>query len=121
MRVLVVDDSSAVRGRLAAMLREVPGVGAVDETADGESAVDLSRARGHGLVVLDLHLRGVGGLVVLPRLKHLARPPRVAVLTNETSDHHRRECLASGADYFFDKSRDFDRVLHVAAELSRRG
>src|ERR1700722_5648902 len=102
MRVLVVDDSPAVRRRIAALLREVAGVAEIDAAA----ALAMAEARAPGLVVLDLHLGGPGGLHVLASFKRLPLAPSVAVLTNDASDAHRRECLAKGADYFFDKSKE---------------
>ena len=118
MRVLVVDDSPAVRRRIAALLREVAGVAEIDEASDAAAALAMAEARAPGLVVLDLHLGGPGGLHVLASFKRLPLAPSVAVLTNDASDAHRRECLAKGADYFFDKSKEFEAVVSVASELA---
>jgi CheY-like chemotaxis protein len=120
MRVLVVDDSPAVRRRIAALLREVAGVVDVDEASDAAAALAMAEARMPGLVVLDLHLGGPGGLDVLASFKRLPHAPPVAVLTNDASDTHRRECLAKGADYFFDKSKEFEDVVHLAREMGSR-
>jgi DNA-binding NarL/FixJ family response regulator len=49
----------------------------------------------------------------LPLLKATAASPLVVVLTSHPTELHRRQCLALGADYFFDKSRDFARVVDV--------
>jgi CheY-like chemotaxis protein len=117
MRVLVVDDSPGVRRRIAALLRETEGVVDVDEAGDAASALAIAVARAPHLVVLDLHLGRDGGLDVLASLKRLSRAPSIAVLTNDASDAHRRECFAKGADYFFDKSKEFEAVARVAAEL----
>jgi DNA-binding NarL/FixJ family response regulator len=120
MRVLVVDDSPAVRRRIVARLREIPGIAEVDEASDADSALAMAAARMPRLVVLDLHLRGRGGPGMVPSFKQLPCAPSVAVLTNDASDAHRRECMAKGADYFFDKSKEFEAVASVASELASR-
>lgn len=116
MRILVVDDSPAIRARLVAMLVEVPGVEA-REAAGADEALEVIRTSRPDLVVLDLHMPGKSGLEVLPALKALPSAPVVVVLTSHPTEHHRRLCVAQGADFFFDKSRDFARVV----ELVRSG
>jgi DNA-binding NarL/FixJ family response regulator len=123
MRVLVVDDSAALRARLVALIRETFGDTLVDEAREGAGALAAVAAARPELVILDLQLPGRGGLEILASLKAASRPPRVLVLTNHATDGHRRECLARGADYFFDKSMEFERVADVLSELrqSRAG
>ncbi len=112
MRVLVVDDSPGIRSRLVALMREVPGVEPA-EAEGADTALEHVRRVGADVVILDLHMPGKSGLEILPQLKRLAAAPVVVVLTSHPTDLHRRQCLALGADYFFDKSRDFAQVLDV--------
>jgi len=119
VRVLVVDDSIAVRARVASMIREVAGVVAVDEAGNGEEALATARAHGAHLVVLDIHMPESDGFAALPRLKALVPPPIIMVLTNDPSERHRRRCVMLGADLFFDKSKHFDRALEIVTDLAR--
>jgi CheY-like chemotaxis protein len=116
VHVLVVDDCSAVRARLVALLGEGDGDCTIEEASDAAEALAAARARPPALVILDLNLPGPSGLDVLPRLKAGPAPPVVVVLTNHPTDPHRRQCLALGADHFFDKSHEFDRVVAVLHE-----
>jgi CheY-like chemotaxis protein len=117
MRVLVVDDAAIVRDRLVAMLREQGPGHTVDAARDADEALARARATAPDLVVLDIHLPGTSGLLVLPALKALPSTPRVVVLTNDAGEAHRRVCLALGADHFFDKAKEFERVLDVVAAM----
>jgi DNA-binding response OmpR family regulator len=118
MRVLVVDDSPAIRRRIVAMVREADVDARVTEASHGEEALLLAKRDPPKLVVLDLALSGDSGLDLVSPLKTSAAAPTVLVLTNHATEHHRRECLAQGADYFFDKSLEFDRVRDVVCELA---
>jgi DNA-binding NarL/FixJ family response regulator len=112
VRVLVVDDSAAIRARLAAMLRELPGVD-VREAASADEALASAAAEATDVVVLDVHMPGRSGLDVLPELKALPSAPRVLVVTSHPTELHRRQALAMGAELFLDKSREFSRVLEL--------
>jgi DNA-binding NarL/FixJ family response regulator len=120
VKVLVVDDSRAVRSRLAAMIREVEGVERVCEASNADEALDLARSFMPGLVVLDLHMPGRGGFDVLRRLRAGPGPgPTVIVLTNSASEPYRRQSAVYGAAYFFDKSTEVEQLMNVVADLSR--
>jgi CheY-like chemotaxis protein len=114
VRILVVDDSPAIRARLVAMLREVPGVEPY-EAAAADEALEAIRASAPDVVVLDVHMPGMSGIDVLPIIKALPSPPVVVILTSHPTDHHRRLSIAHGADFFFDKSLDFARVVELVA------
>ena len=119
MKVLVVDDSAAVRTRLVVLLRELPDVD-VYEAGDSTEALEAARRETLSVIVLDLHLPGENGLVLLPRLRRVRAHALVIVLTNDASPAHRRECQERGADFFFDKSNDFERIADVVASARAR-
>lgn len=112
MKVLVVDDSDAIRGRLVARVRELPGAD-VHEATRADEALALCRATRMDAVLLDLHMPGKWGLAIVASLKALSSPPLVVVMTGHPTEHHRRSSLAAGADYFFDKAHEFERALEV--------
>jgi DNA-binding NarL/FixJ family response regulator len=116
----VVDDCANVRARLAALVREIAGVDEVDERQDADGAVAHVRAHEPDLVILDVHMPGGSGIAALQRIKSEPGPPVVVILTNDPSDFNRQLCMARGADFFFDKAREFDRVLDVASLVVQR-
>jgi CheY-like chemotaxis protein len=116
VRILVVDDSAAIRARVAAMLVDVPGV-EVLEASGADEAIEIVGGRTVDFVVLDLSMPDRSGLEALAEIKRRPHPPTVIIMTNHSTSHHRRQCLARGADAFLDKSRDFDELLAIA----RRG
>jgi DNA-binding NarL/FixJ family response regulator len=73
-------------------------------------------------MVLDLQLRRGTGLGVLKAMAHGARPPNttIIVFTNFAFPQYRERSLKLGADYFFDKAREFHRVREVLRQLAGR-
>ena len=121
MDVLVVDDAAAIRSRLRTLFADVRGIESVLEASNLAEARQLLAERTPDVVVLDLQLRTGNGLELLRDLKLERSEIRVIVLTNNATDHYRRSCTALGADYFFDKSTQFEAVLQVLErEVSRR-
>ena len=115
MTVLVVDDSAVIRTRLARLLSELGGL-AVEEASDARTAFEsMGRARPDA-VVLDIRLGADSGLQILQAIKRAPAPPLVIMLTNHPTEFHRRWCAQQGADYFFDKACDLERVLDVLSQ-----
>lgn len=117
-RVFIVDDSPAIRIRLAEMLASMDQVSVVGEADSAREAVaGILRMRPDS-VLLDLNLMGRTGIDVL-RTIHPREPGIVfVVLTNHAEPQYRRACTEAGASYFLDKSSEFDRVREVIAEIA---
>ena len=119
MKVLVVDDSVEVRTRLVLLLGEIEGVDEVLEADELGDALAAARAAGPRVIVLDLNLRGASGLTIVPMLKREHPRTIVVIFTNHASEANRRRCVSSGADFFFDKSSDFERVVELVRGVGR--
>jgi DNA-binding NarL/FixJ family response regulator len=118
VRILIVDDSAAVRARLIARLAEA-GLTVAGEAGTASAALAVARATEPDAVILDLHLPDRSGLEILPELKALVPLATVAVLTNHPDPEYRRRCLELGADHFFDKSAEVEALMDVFAGLRK--
>lgn len=118
--VFLVEDSPAIRARLAATIRGVQGAELVGEAGTVEAAIDGIRATHPGAVILDLQLEDGSGLEVLKAVQASAPALHVAVLTNYATDQHRRACMDAGAEYFLDKSSDFPRIREIVQQWTLR-
>ena len=115
--VFIVDDSPVVRERLARLIAELPGVDIVGQADIAFEALHAIRKLKPGVVVLDISMPGSSGLYVLETLKREQPCPLVIMLTNFSHEQYRRKCLQLGADYFFDKTNEFEKVIDVLREL----
>ena len=117
MKVLIIDDSAALRQRLTATLLENDGVENVVEAADSTSGLAALEEVSPDLVILDLNLPGESGLALLPRLKERAPEAVVVVFTNHSGPQYATRCRELGADGFLDKSKDFSRLAEMLERL----
>ena len=113
LRILVVEDSALIRRRL---LDTLDALGGFDVLGYAESAAEAMEAisRLHPQVVItDIRLKEGNGIDVVRHLRaHPYDPkPRIYVLTNYAFPEYRRQCALIGADDFFDKSTEYERLL----------
>ena len=120
LMVFLVEDSLAIRARLAATIRGIEGAELVGEAGTVGAAIDGIRATHPGAVILDLQLGDGSGLEVLRAVRPASPALHVAVLTNYATDQHRRACMDAGAEFFLDKSSDFLRIREIVQGWTAR-
>lgn len=113
LSVFIVDDSPVVRERLAAMVEELSEVEIVGQADIAFEAIASIRQTRPQVVVLDISMPGGSGMYVLETLNREPQRPVMIMLTNFAHEQYRRRCLQLGADFFFDKSTEFNQVLDV--------
>ena len=117
LKVLVAEDSALIRERLAGLLSELPQVEIVGEASDGSSALRLFFACRPRAVILDIQMPGPNGIEVLRQIKAEDRDCTVIILTSYQQPEFRDRCAEAGADYFFHKCTEFEKVLVVLNDL----
>jgi two-component system OmpR family response regulator len=118
LRIVIVEDSAIIRARLAESLTEIPNVEIVGMAETELEAVAILRDTDWDAAVLDLQLKKGTGLGVLKALVPKPAHSKVIVFTNYAFPQYRERSLTLGADYFFDKSREFHRVREVLSDLA---
>ncbi len=113
MKILIADDSLVVRDRLVTLLTEVHGVEVVGQAKDAMEARNLAEELRPDVAILDIRMPKGSGADVVRDLKKLSPTPKVIILTNYPHPENRKKCIERGADYFFDKSTEFKKVLSV--------
>jgi len=119
--VFIVDDSPVVRDRLVTMISELPNVEVVGQADIAFEAINSIRQLRPSVVVLDISMPGGSGMYVLETIKKEHPGPLVIMLTNFAHEQYRQKCLQLGADYFFDKSTEFERVTEVLRQIPSAG
>ncbi len=103
--VLLVEDNES-NAYYIKKLVEVCGA-TVECVAAGESALQQLRERDFDLLLLDLHMPGIGGLETLRRIRSSAnnriKELPVFILTADVSAETERECQKNGSDGFLAK------------------
>jgi len=120
MRVFLVDDSAIVRERLVSMLSEIKGVEIAGEAENAHDALEDIKKLKPDVVILDIRMPGGNGIDVLEKIKKSRPTTKVIIFTNYPYPQYRKKCMDGGADYFFDKSIEFEKVIEVLKSLVER-
>jgi len=119
MDVFISDDSPVVRVRLANMIEDIQGVNLIGEANNVQESIEKIEELKPDAIILDIRMPGGSGLDVLKSIKnnHENHHPIIIVLTNYPYPQYRKKCIEAGADYFFDKSNEFHKVIEVFKQL----
>jgi two-component system response regulator DevR len=125
LRIFLVEDAIPIRQRMAARFGAIDGVEIVGEAEEPGAALAGIETTGADVAVVDLRLTGGTGMELLQSLARSMLPAITIVLTNHSSAWFRQACLAAGAQYFFDKTSEFDlacsTITRIAHEHRARG
>ena len=119
LKVFIADDSLIVRERLVTMLAELPGVEIVGQAEHVAEAINAIQKFQPDVVILDIRMPGGSGLDVLRNIKQNEPAPMVIILTNYPYPGYRQKCLQAGADFFLDKSTEFDQIPELFEQFKR--
>ena len=117
MRAFIVDDSAIVRMRVAELLVTDTDVTVVGQASTVAAALQEIPRLQPEFVLLDIHLPDGDGISVLKAVKRMTPTPAVVMFTNYTDEYHRQRCEVAGADFFLDKSKQFDQIPGVLRRL----
>jgi DNA-binding NarL/FixJ family response regulator len=120
-KIYIADDSEEVRQRLVDLVSDLQEVELVGQTGDAHVAIaDIQRLQ-PDVAILDIRLVNGNGIEVLEIVKLLKHPPLVIMLTAFPTQQYRRKCMSVGADYFFDKTNEFERIQEVLSPVVPSG
>ena len=120
-RVFVVEDSPSIREALVGNLESTGLIEVIGSADSADAAWKDERLATADAIIVDLALRTSSGFELLSRLKsspNFTAVPRI-VLTNYAIAIFRERALSLGADYFFDKSLQFDQAVELLEKLAR--
>jgi DNA-binding NarL/FixJ family response regulator len=125
MNLLIMDDAANIRRRIVELLSDVSGIDAIIESEDVASALKAIHEHKPDVVILDIQVPPAGamrnGIDVLKLTKQQFPKTGVIMLTNFANPRYREECTRLGADYFFDKSSEFEQVPDAVLRMLKRG
>jgi two-component system chemotaxis response regulator CheY len=104
-RILVVEDSGAMRALIGAALEDLDEKLEVEEAESGFAALRLLPRRSYDLIVTDINMPDINGLELVSFVK---RDPRYSetpllIVSTEGSDRDRDKGLALGANAYLVK------------------
>ena len=120
MKVFIADDSEFICKSLKAMISKIAGVEIVGQAGETQEAIESILKLKPTVVILDIRIPGGSGIEVLKQIKKNASSPTVIILTNYPYPQYRKKCMEFGADFFYDKSSEFDKIPKILKQLMNK-
>lgn len=111
IRVLIIDDHTLFRSGIRLLLQRQSGFEVVGEAGDGLEGVKLAKRLKPDVILLDLHMPGIGGLEALQLLQEELPQTQVVMLTVSEDAEDLLEALRFGARGYLLKNIDTDFLL----------
>ncbi|MFI1283903.1 MULTISPECIES: response regulator transcription factor [unclassified Streptomyces] len=108
IRVLLVDDHQVVRRGLRTFLEVQDDIEVVGEASDGEEGIARAEELRPDVILMDIKMPGTDGIEALRRLRELANPARVLIVTSFTEQRTVVPALRAGAAGYVYKDIDPD-------------
>jgi DNA-binding NarL/FixJ family response regulator len=118
MRLFIADDSEILRVRLVDMLSEIEGIEIIGQAQNSLDAIESIQKLNPHVVILDIQMPQVNGIKVLEAIKKDDESPTVIIFTNYPYPQYRKRCMDLGADFFFDKSTEFEKLVDTVKYLT---
>lgn len=120
IRVLVVDDEALIRTGFQHILNAAGDIEVVAAVSGRQALAEVGRLH-PDIVLLDIRMPDVDGLTVLERIRALAGPPIVAMLTTFDTDEYVAAALRMGAAGFLLKDTDPEHLALQVRTLAAEG
>jgi DNA-binding NarL/FixJ family response regulator len=109
-KVLLIDDSELIGSKVLDLLSTVEAVELLGQAKSVKEGLRACEEKKPDLVFLDINLPDGSGIGLLKELKDRQPYIRVIMLTNSADSFYRHKCAELKAEYFLDKTKDFDRI-----------
>ncbi len=118
MKILIVDDSELLRERLIEHLAKLPNAQAFIEAENILEANKLIGELNPNVVITDIRMPGGSGIELVKKIRANDKSTLIIVLTNYPYVQYKEAALEAGANYFFDKTNEFEKVYLTLSELN---
>jgi two-component system invasion response regulator UvrY len=111
--ILIVDDHRLVRIGLRRLLGDIKGIKVVGEAGNGEDAAQMVKDLKPDIVLMDIHMPGIGGLEATRKILRIAPKIKVIVVTVYGEEPFPSRLLKAGAAGYITKGASLDEMAQA--------
>ena len=114
--ILIIDDHPLFRKGVVQLIAMAPHLEVVGEVSNGELGVAMAKTLDPDLILLDLHMTGMGGIETLKAIRDADLDCRVVILTVSDNADDLVAAIRSGADGYLLKDMEPEDLLTAIDE-----
>jgi len=119
MKVLIADDSPLIQDNLGKLIARTRESITIKSSYDVSGTTQALESVSFDVLILDIQFPDGSGLDVLRHLSNKSKKPFIMVLTNSLNRKIREQSLKLGADLFFDKTEEYEKVVEEIIRLNK--
>ena len=116
IRVMLVDDEPLLLESLEIIL-SFHQITVTGKACDGQEALSLLGEKTCDIAMVDLNMKGMGGIELISRMKAEYPEIKILVLTTFYDDKHITQAIAGGADGYLLKDSGKDAILGAVGQI----
>ncbi|KJZ09567.1 response regulator [Marinomonas sp. SBI22] len=121
LKVLIVDDHEIVSTGISRMLQDVSNLQVVGCAASGEEAISLTKEQQPDIVLMDVHMPGIGGLGATKEIKRLVPKTKVIALSALDDNPYPTKLIEAGASGYITKGIALDEMIGAIEKVAKGG
>ncbi|MBU1065125.1 response regulator transcription factor [bacterium] len=120
LKIFLANDSEIVLKKVSELLNTIEGVKIVGQAKNSHDTLQNVKKTRPDVIILDIKMPGKDGIETLNTIKEEKLVPVVIMLTNYPYPEYFERCRELGADYFFDKSKEFNKLIETIQVLVKK-
>ena len=117
IRVFLIDDEELLTESMEIILTVKGQMEVVGIAKDGKEALEKLEQVTADIALVDLNMKGMGGIELIPKLKERYPDMKLLVLTTFYDNHYITEALSGGADGYLLKDSAGDTIIKAIHQL----
>lgn len=113
LELITVDDSQIIADHVSFLLTKLPWVKWLGHAYNLDEARELIASKNPTAIILDIQLKEESGLDFLAEIKENITGVDVIMLSNHESEPYRARSRELGANFFLDKSTEFESIPSI--------
>jgi DNA-binding NarL/FixJ family response regulator len=118
-RILIVDDHPVVRYGLTQLIQDEPDLAVCGEAADAGKALELVQTLKPDLVLIDISLKGAGGMELIKAIKTQNKWVKMLVHSMHDESLFAERALHAGALGYVNKEEAQDKIIEAIRQVLR--
>lgn len=118
-KILIIDDHPVVRLGLTQLVGAEPDLEVCGEASDADTALDLVLKLKPDLAIVDLSLKGTGGLELIKRIKSISPSTKMLVHSMHDESLFAERSLHAGAMGYINKDESQDKLIIAIRQVLR--
>jgi DNA-binding NarL/FixJ family response regulator len=119
MNVYIIEDSELIKHRIIRLLSAVDNINIVGSSEDLENAFPAINAVKPDVIILDISVEKNKGFKMIREITSINPHPIIIMFTNYDFQSYKEKSFEHGADYYLDKSNEFQKLAGILEEIRK--